>query len=332
MKIFFIVSLMAIFLLTTTSQNSLGAKSTEAKDDKPQPKPIVTVAKAATESLTDQLIYSAQVRSQMETVLPADQSGLIAALNVKLGETVTRGQKLFQIKSLDPVFEYRPRTQVAPVGGVIAELNLQEGTVINKGEKALTIVAPEKLEIEVLVPAKDRNALVSLVSADFVLGELRVPLKLRSVSPMIDAVTSTVKASLVPIDTALAKKLLIGQLGQVQLAVNPRQSIVVPLSSIAFVGEESFLKILEAGNTVKKVPVTIARSESDSVEISNQEVVGKTFIVRSNKRVVEGDVVEIEAPPAAEKSPEQSAEQSAEKNAENKTAAKTDTQAETKTK
>ncbi len=273
----------------------------EAATPQPEDKPKVSVQTAEKTKLTDRLIYTAQVLSQMESTLPADQSGMVADLQVNLGDRVVRGQKLFVVKSLDPVFEYRPRVQVAPVAGVIAELEVRNGSVLNKGEKTLTIVDPSKIEVEVLIPAKDRAAFMKLASCEFVQSDKKFPFVLKSVSPIIDPVTSTIKARFLPAKKDGLHNLVMGQLGQMHLQVNARESIVVPLSSVFFVGQDSFLRIVEANQTVKKMPVVITRSESDAVEINNQELLGKTIIVRTNKRVAEGDAVEIEKQPEGSK-------------------------------
>ena len=91
-----IVGLAGVFLATQSFQIA-GAetktKSENGKDvaEKLAEKPKVSIQKAEQSQLTDKLIYTAQVLSQMESVLPAEQSGMISDLRVNLGDHVQRG-------------------------------------------------------------------------------------------------------------------------------------------------------------------------------------------------------------------------------------------------
>lgn len=88
--------------------------------------------------------------------LAVSGSGSLLTMHVKAGDTVQRGQLLFETVggSLDG-YSTADNRVLAPYGGIVATVNAQPGSPVTKGDSLLTLYPLDKLRIEIDIPEFD---------------------------------------------------------------------------------------------------------------------------------------------------------------------------------
>ena len=87
-------------------------------------------------------------------------TGSVVALHVSDGDTVERGQLLFETVSGDLDGLYATgSTIVSTVSGVVASVNASAGATLNKGDTVLSVYPDDSLEIEIDVEEYDLGSI-----------------------------------------------------------------------------------------------------------------------------------------------------------------------------
>ena len=83
-------------------------------------------------------------------------TGSILRMHVQDGDTVQRGQLLFETVtgSLDGLYA-TSNDIVSEVSGIVAQLNVSAGATVNKGETLLTVYSKDQLQVEISVDEYD---------------------------------------------------------------------------------------------------------------------------------------------------------------------------------
>lgn len=83
-------------------------------------------------------------------------TGSLLYMHVQPGDTVTRGQLLFETVggTLDGLYATDNRV-LAPVGGIVANVNAQTGAPVNKGDCLLTLYPRDSLQIQISISEYD---------------------------------------------------------------------------------------------------------------------------------------------------------------------------------
>jgi membrane fusion protein (multidrug efflux system) len=213
---------------------------------------------------------------------------------VTLGTRVNKGQVLFKIQQLDPVYQYAPAKIVSPVSGVVSEIEVNLGTQVARSQKIATVVDPSQLRLTVEIPGGDLEKLSKNATAEFIntVSEKPEPVAFEGISPLVSSMTGTATANLIFKNKNI--KLSAGTIGKVQVTLKSGAAIKVPEQAIVYKGSEPFVRIVEANNIAKYKPVTLGLRQGGQVEIKKGLSVNDTLIERSSAYIQDNKVVQVE--------------------------------------
>lgn len=240
-----------------------------------------------TKDIQKKLVFPGTVRSQKQSFILAENSGVVTRLKKQLGYSVSKNEIIGYIENPDPVYQYKPMPIRSPISGRITDMRFFEGSQVEKGTHLVTITDPKSLVVEVQVPAKDIPALKIGGAAEFLTTE-STPLKLIGLSPTPDSNSLTSLA----IFSFSNPKLLIssGQQGSVEYVSSIRKMILVPESNLIRRGAKVFLRKYVAGKVVFAEVTTGDRVE-DQIEILTGFKEGDEVISKTAKHIKDGDEV-----------------------------------------
>jgi multidrug efflux pump subunit AcrA (membrane-fusion protein) len=255
--------------------------------------PVVQIKKVALTESTETLSYPARVESRVSASILAEVEGVVRTV-VSLGTRVNKGQVLFKIQQLDPVYQYAPAKIVAPVSGVVSEIEVNLGTQVARGQKIATVVDPTQLRLTVEIPGGDlekvsRNATVEFINT---VSENPEPAVFEGISPLVSSVTGTATANLRFKNKNV--KLSAGTIGKVQVTLKGDPVVRVPEQAIVYRGSEPFVRVVDAKNIAKYKAVTLGSRQGGIVEIKKGLTVNDSLIERASSYVQDNKAVQVE--------------------------------------
>jgi multidrug efflux pump subunit AcrA (membrane-fusion protein) len=282
------ITLLLIGLTLTTPR--AGASTPPAPT--PESLPIVQIKKIALTESSETLTYPARVESKVSATILAEMEGVVRQV-VTLGAAVKKGQVLFKIQQLDPVYQYAPAKILAPVSGVVSQVEVNLGTQVARGQKIATVVDPSQLRVTIEIPGGDLPKIAKNATAIFTSGssEGSVAVAFEGISPLVSSVTGTATANLL----FKSKKNMVsaGTIGKVQVSLKKESSILVSEQSIIYKGADPFVRVLE-GDIAKYKPVVLGVRQAGQVEIKKGLAVNDTLIERASKYVPDNKAVKVE--------------------------------------
>ncbi|WP_298747875.1 HlyD family efflux transporter periplasmic adaptor subunit [uncultured Brevundimonas sp.] len=155
----------------------------------------VTTQRAGGAVLGESLPLSGRVEITPEgqSEVHARYPGRVVAMNVQLGQRVSRGQVLARVESSDSLQTY-PVT--APISGMITAKNVNPGAITGNGEPMLTIGDPTRLHAEFFLYPRDaeRVRVGQRVEVTSLAGEHRALGVIEAVLPSSDPMSQTLVA------------------------------------------------------------------------------------------------------------------------------------------
>ena len=174
----------------------------------------------------------------------------------------------------------------APFGGYVSLRNISRGAVVAAGTEIATISDISRIKLDFAVPetllaALAKGQVIDAIAAAYPERTFRGTIE--SIDPVVNAQTRavTVRAILANPDRALKP----GMLLTVGVESKARASLAVPELAIVGEGDKSFVFVVGAGSTVKRVPVRIGARQNGRVEILDG--------LRPGQRVVTEGVVKL---------------------------------------
>jgi RND family efflux transporter MFP subunit len=186
---------------------------------------------------------------------------------------------------------------VAPFSGVITKRNVDIGDLIDTTGKPLFLLSQtDPLRVYVNVPQAYAQLVKRGQTATVTQTELHGRTfrgEVARTAASIDAATRTmqVEVSLRNQDGAL----LPGAFVQVDLALPPSGTVMVPFNALLFRGEGVRVAAVDAKGTVHIRPVRLGRNFGDSVEILEGLAGGERLVVNPADSLAEGDQVQVVA-------------------------------------
>ena len=257
-------------------------------------KASVLLAEAKSQSLADSLSFPGQVRSRVNATMTSEIEGQVLRLEKVLGSKVKKGDVILVLQNTDPVYRYAPLKVRSSSDGYLTQLEVNLMQKVERGQKLFTVTDPANLMIQVEVPAHD---LASLAVGQRGVFKVRInstesiPVVIEGLSPLIDVRSGTATAELKPLSKA--ETLRQGQLGQIQLQTNERQSFLLPESAIVNRDDKTFVRVLEAGKIQKK-PIELGNRIGDSFEVKSGVKSGDQIVTRTSRFVADGEDVEVQ--------------------------------------
>ena len=180
---------------------------------------------------------------------------------------------------------------VSNKNGVITQRNIEAGQVVAAGQAAYQLAIDGEREVVFGVPEQavstikvGQPAWVTLWSQP----DTRFAAKVREVSPAADqSRTFTVKVSLLEGQSTIQ----LGQSARVFFVANENNVLSVPLSSVTANDQQAYVWVVNANQTLRKVPVTLGTYGRDSVPIlsglkaSDWVVVGGVHLLRDQQKI-----------------------------------------------
>ena len=268
----------------------------EPKAETP-PKPFVTAFRANTQEIFHLSYYPARVTSEVESAIPSEIDGVVSALHVRLGQRVSKGQKLAELSHTDPIYHYAPLMVMAPVDGMVSSILVSQGSYVARAGALLGVTDPDRIRLEIEVPAGDLPSLSNGMKGEFQIQGHRVPLdvKIGDFSPSIDRVTGTSTVRL-KIDSKYIppnSRLVLGTLGKVSFKSDLHQGILIPLSAIMYRADDTWARKLE-DRKVKAVKINVGKKQRGFAEILDGINTGDVIIDRTSRFLGDGEEVQIE--------------------------------------
>lgn len=271
------VFLITLFLLLLQNLNAVAATK----------KPEVTVGLVQSTEVEKNLTFPAITKSQKQSNILAETSGVIRKINKQLGQDISKGEVISWIENPDPVYQYKPLAIRSPISGKLTKVQITEGALVEKGTPVFTVTDPNSLVIEVQVPAKDVSSLKIGTKAYFT-DSGKKAVKLIGLSPAPDTGTLT---SMAIFEFINAKdKTIPGVQGFIDYTASSRKIILLPESSLVRRNGKVFLRKFSSGK-MNLVEVKVGERYEDQVEIASGINVGDEFIERTSQHIKDGEEV-----------------------------------------
>lgn len=250
-------------------------------------KPEVTVAQAQTTEVEKNITFPAITKSQKQSNILAETSGVIRKINKQLGQDIKKGEVISWIENPDPVYQYKPLAIRSPIAGKLTKIQITEGALVEKGTPVFTVTDPNSIVIEVQVPAKDIPFL-KVGSKAFFTDSTKKEVKLIGLSPSPDLGTLT---SLAIFEFKNPKdKNIPGVQGFIDYTASSRKIILLPESSLVRRNGKVFVRKFTDGK-MSLVEVKVGERYEDQVEIASGVQVGDEFIQRTSQHIKDGEEV-----------------------------------------
>lgn len=250
-------------------------------------KPEVFTEPIKLKDVQKKLVFPGTVRSQKQSLILAENSGVVTRLKKQLGYSVSKNEVIGYIENPDPVYQYKPLPIRSPIAGRITDMRFFEGSQVEKGTHIITITDPKSLVVEVQVPAKDIASLKIGGPAEFHASS-KYPVKLLGLSPTPDASSLT---SMALFSFADSKQVVTAGLqGSVEYVSSVKKMILVSESNLIRKGQKVFLRKYQDGK-VAFVEVTTGERVEDQIEILSGLKEGDEFISKTAKHIKDGDEV-----------------------------------------
>lgn len=255
--------------------------------------PVVQIKKVELTENSESLSYPARVESRVSGAILAEIEGVVREVAV-LGAPVKKGQVLFKIQQLDPVYQYAPAKIVAPVSGVVSQVEVNIGTQVTRGQRIATVVDPNQLRVTVEIPGSDlekltRNAQVTFTTS---LSEKPEELSFEGISPLVNPTTGTATANL--LFKSKNPHLSAGSIGKIQVTLKNGSAIKVPEQAIVYKGAVPYVRVVDTNNIAKYKAVELGVRQAGFVEIKKGLSANETLIERASQYVQDNKAVKIE--------------------------------------
>jgi multidrug efflux pump subunit AcrA (membrane-fusion protein) len=265
----------------------------QANTPKSKPKPVVFTQKLAPQAVKEMRVYPGVIKSRVEANIKADQDVIVVGAFAKLGQKVKKGDKLLELKNQDSSMVYQNRILRSPVDGVVAAILTQVGQFAQRGSELLLVNDPQNLYVKLEIPAINSSeiteGMLAIVKGSF-LGTQNYEAKVIAKGSVVDS-TGTISTE---IQFLKPEALIPGVIVKVEIALKEQELILVPAKAIYYVGEKTFLPLIQNGK-VKKVEVTVKKRNQGLVEITKGVTDGDMAVVGAGEYLKDGDAVEVKS-------------------------------------
>jgi len=247
----------------------------------------VTTQRAGGAVLGESLPLSGRVEITPEgqSEVHARYPGRVVAMNVQLGQRVSRGQVLARIESSDSLQTY---SVTAPISGMITAKNVNPGAITGNGEPMLTIGDPTRLHAEFFLYPRDaeRVRVGQRVEITSLAGEHRALGVIEAVLPSSDPMSQTLVAHVaLPYQGGVWRPGLgvqgTVQVGQGEVALAVQTKAIQPFRDFqvvyAKVGNTYEVRMLELGRRTPEWTEVLG-----GLEPGTEYVVDGAFLIRAD--------------------------------------------------
>ncbi len=279
----FIVGLFLIVSLVAEARRHLAA---------PPPSPVVVAQKLAPSDLFDSLIYPARIVSRVNAAVLAETDGLVQDIHSRVGTKVAAGEKILTLVNPDPAYTFAPFVVHSPVNGVVSGLFVTTGSRVNRGQSLATVTDPSQTHAEIEVTVSDLPEIRTGMKGELEIGETKVEVLVKGVSPTVDPGTGTASAEL-DIESKNKQLLRPGQMGRARFRARLHKGIQLPESAIFYRGESTLVRVLDDEKAVFR-EVKLGPVRQGKFEVTSGVKAGETVVTRSNTFIADGEKVKVQ--------------------------------------
>ncbi|NET27821.1 efflux RND transporter periplasmic adaptor subunit [Okeania sp. SIO1I7] len=199
-----------------------------------------------------------------------------------------------EVESLE--VELQDTVVVAPFAGIVGNMIVKIGDFVTDDDTITTVTANQVLEINLPIPLERRGDLklglpVEIKSSE---GKALGMGKVSFISPTVSSDSQTI---LVKADVEnSAGKLKDGQFVRVNVIWDRRQTVVVPMTAVGFLGEERFVYLLEGAGEEQKAKrqiIELGLVKGDVTEVVSGLQPGDKLIVSGVQKLKDGSAVKL---------------------------------------
>ncbi|HVU86701.1 MAG TPA: efflux RND transporter periplasmic adaptor subunit [Pirellulales bacterium] len=288
---------------------SLVLPACTAKTEGPAPDAAkVTVATVQSQAVTLTQPYVAQIRSHHRIEVRAPVAGYVVAVPIKEGQTVQRGDLLFQLR---PVAEgAKPSAEgdrvisvTARFDGMVDRLRHQQGSLIKQGEPITTLAdnstmwvyfnVPEVRYLEYKSAGLDQSPdhwKIELLLADG--KKFNQPGKLGAIPANFNVETGQIPFRA---DFANPDKLLRhGQAGTILISQEEDNAVVIPQRATFEVLGKRYVYVVDKDDVARQRAFTYQNEMDDIFVVKEGLRVGERIVVDGVREITDGDKVQYE--------------------------------------
>lgn len=223
-------------------------------------------------------------------------SGVVTAQTIEQRETLvkTTEAKLDAARAqlLEIEARHRQTVIVAPAAGIIASRAVAIGQVIQTGTEMFRLIQESRIEVDARVLESDLLAAIVGQSAT-IFGPTGVSEQgtVRSIAPVVDPKT---RLGTVRIALSGASHLKPGMFARVEIAVESKLALTVPLKALVWREAKAHVFKVNADNLVSLTEVRIGRGTTNNVEVVQGLDVGDRIVTQGAGLLNDGDAVNVE--------------------------------------
>lgn len=292
--VIFALLVLTTFLSSCQKKNAgaVAAEETEAVF-------AVNATKAVPRTLDDYLSFGGNVQvADSVDIFPDTQSGKIAQLYVKVGDTVSRWQKVADVDPSRPGMEYNLSPVRAPVSGTIISFPLSRGATVSAQTSIGKIGSTGKLEIKTNIAERFISRVALNQSAELTFDaypDVKFPAVLTEIDPTLDVSSRTLGVKLIvePPDSRLKA----GMYARIKLITDTKENvIVVPSTVIVNRNDESVVYVVNTQtNTAKACVVKLGIKVDTYQEIEQGIAPGDLIVTKGQALLTDGAKVRVAA-------------------------------------
>ncbi|SMF81785.1 efflux RND transporter periplasmic adaptor subunit [Pseudobacteriovorax antillogorgiicola] len=276
--------------------------------------PEVKVRQLATKTLYDPLWFGGYLRPLVDYQMVTEKAGTVLKRYVNLGDQVSKGQRLMDLRPDNQGLDYRTYIIRAPMSGIVSQVAAEPGQYLKQAQTALSLADTSAYYVDILGSYEDSLTLEvnSSVQAAFGVGTKKETLftgKVAAVSPSADP-----KTGFYPIRVRIRcqdqKQLAhcrnlakIGSFVKVLFKSSKREAIQISSSEFSRGQNEVF--VYKDDGTVETRSVKTGQVISGKFEITEGLKVGEWLIVSYKQRPKAGQTVSVVKDQAISKSQEE---------------------------
>jgi multidrug efflux pump subunit AcrA (membrane-fusion protein) len=271
--------IISLFLVLTGI--SCKQKNNTVEDEKVEGRVPVTITNATVGEMSEVTVLNATSSFLMKTFIKATTNGYLQEVNIKLGDEVVKGQKLFAIRTkesenlgntlsqLDSSLSFSGLSQIfAPANGYITQLTYISGNYVQDGETLAAISDMNSLVFLLDMPYELKSSLPNNKTIELMLPDgQKINGSIVSSLSMVDPVSQTLACIIkvsgsksIP-ENLIAKVNLIKEIKQNAISL-PKEAVLTNE-----VQSEFWVMKMTDSITAVKVPIVKGMETSDRIEI-----------------------------------------------------------------
>lgn len=220
----------------------------------------VNTMKIKRSNISDYIKLTGNVQAKRNIQVFPDQNGKISSIDVKIGQSVAKGQKIMEVNPSRPGMVYALSPVIAPISGVVTSLPYKVGDTVSMQTPVAKVGNLDSLEIVANVAekyiSKMKMGLNVAVTVD-AYPNTAISGNVYEVSPVVDEMSRTLEVKIEP-KGANAALLKHGMYANIKIYTeNKHNRVVIPTSCIITrYGEQSVFVIRELPTEISNVTIS----------------------------------------------------------------------------